>query len=124
MTAKLVGAPGRGCHAGARRAGAQLGVEASCELEYPIAGLTTSGALVAGYVDLVAELADGLVLLDFKTDLPPATEELIPQSYVDQVRGYASVLERGLGIQPVRAGLLFTADGAVRWLSSGDNGRS
>lgn len=96
----------------------------ACRLEYPVAGLAPSGALVAGYVDLVAELADGLVLLDFKTDFPPATEELMPQAYVDQVRGYAGVLEGGLGTRPIRAGLLFTADGAVRWLSSGDNARS
>ncbi|MDB4957618.1 MAG: UvrD/REP helicase, partial [Myxococcales bacterium] len=102
---------------------AALGVS-SCRLEYPIAGVARSGALVAGYVDLVASLAVGLVLLDFKTDHPPATEELISKSYIDQVRGYASVLEHGLGTGPVRAGLLFTADGAVRWLSSDDNGRT
>ncbi len=95
-----------------------------CRLEYPVAGLAPSGALVAGYVDLVAELADGLVLLDFKTDSPPAAEDPMPQAYVDQVRGYAGVLESGLGTGPIRAGLLFTADGAVRWLSSGDNARS
>ena len=104
-----------------------LGVSAgsgATRLEYPVAGLAPSGALVAGYVDLVVELADGLVLLDFKTDFPPTTEELIPQAYVDQVRGYVGVLERGLGTGPIRAGLLFTADGVVRWLSSGDNARS
>ncbi len=101
-----------------------LGVSRACKLEYPVAGLAPNGALVAGYVDLVAELADGLLVLDFKTDAPPATEELIHQHYIDQVRGYASVLERALGTGPIRAGLLFTADGAVRWLSPGDNARS
>ena len=93
-------------------------------LEYPIAGLAPGGELVAGYADLVAELPDGIVLLDFKTDVPPATEALIPRAYLDQVHGYAGVLEQALGTGPIRAGLLFTADATVRWLSSGDHVRS
>jgi ATP-dependent helicase/nuclease subunit A len=91
-------------------------------LEYPIAGLVPRGDLVAGYVDLVAELAEGLVVLDFKTDAPPAAGAPLPQAYIDQVRGYAGVLEHALGTSPIRAGLLFTADGAVRWLPAGDAG--
>jgi len=94
------------------------------QLEYPIAGLVASGDLLAGYADLVAELPDGIVVLDFKTDIPPATEELMPQTYVDQVHGYASVLAQALDTGPIRAGLLFTADGTLRWLSSGDHVRS
>ncbi len=86
-------------------------------LEYPVAGLVPGGDLVAGYVDLVAALAEGIIVLDFKTDAPPASEDQIPQAYLDQVRGYADVLEGALGTGPIRAGLLFTADGAVRWLS-------
>jgi ATP-dependent helicase/nuclease subunit A len=91
---------------------------AAYRLEYPIAGRAPGGELVAGYVDLVAALPDGLVVLDFKTDRPPTTEDLMPQPYIDQVQGYASVLERALGTAPIRRGLLFTADGAVRWLAS------
>jgi ATP-dependent helicase/nuclease subunit A len=94
--------------------------EGAYRLEYPVAGLAPGGDLVAGYVDLVVERADGIVVLDFKTDAPPETEDGILQKYVDQVRGYAGVLEQALGIGPIRAGLLFTADGGVRWLSSGD----
>ena len=86
-------------------------------LEYPVAGVVPGGDLVAGYVDLVAALAEGSIVLDFKTDAPPASEDHIPQAYLDQVRGYAGVLEGALGTGPIRAGLLFTADGAVRWLS-------
>jgi ATP-dependent helicase/nuclease subunit A len=91
------------------------------QLEYPVAGLGPGGQLVAGYVDLVAEISGGLAILDFKTDVPPTHEEPMSQTYIDQVAGYARVLEHGLGIGQIRAGLLFSADGAVRWLSSGDH---
>ena len=104
---------------------AGLGVMAETphEVEYPIAGLSAAGSLVSGYVDLIAPAGEGTLLLDFKTDVPPVDGQPISQRYIDQVRGYADVLERALA-RPVRAGLLFTADGVVRWLSSGDNGRS
>jgi ATP-dependent helicase/nuclease subunit A len=90
-------------------------------LEYPIAGLAAGGDLVAGYADLVAELAGGLLLLDFKTDAPLETEDQMPQTYIDQVRGYAGVLAQVLGTGPIRAGVLFTANGGIHWLSSGDH---
>ena len=96
----------------------------ACRLEYPIAGIAPNGALVAGYVDLVFEGAEGIVLLDFKTDVPPATDDLVSQTYIDQVRGYATVLARTLARGAIRTGLLFTADGSVRWLSSDDKPRS
>jgi len=92
--------------------------EGSYRLEYPVAGLAPGGDLVAGYVDLVVEAAEGFVVLDFKTDAPPETEELILPKYLDQVCGYAGVLEQALSTGPIRAGLLFTADGGVRWLPS------
>jgi ATP-dependent helicase/nuclease subunit A len=88
---------------------------ASCALEYPIAGLTARGALVAGYADLVAVQPDHLLVLDFKTDAPPSGLDDVLPRYVDQVRGYADALRRALPPQPIRAGLLYTADGAIRW---------
>jgi ATP-dependent exoDNAse (exonuclease V) beta subunit len=63
------------------------------------------------------------LLVDFKTDTPPASGESPTPKYVEQVTGYADVVSRALSVR-VRAGLLYTADGAVRWLSSRDNGRS
>ena len=88
------------------------------QLEYPVAGRGPGGELVAGYVDLVVAVSGCIVILDFKTDVPPAAEEPMSQTYIDQVAGYARVLENGLGIGEIRAGLLFAADGVVRWLSS------
>jgi ATP-dependent helicase/nuclease subunit A len=93
----------------------------SYALEYPIAGLASNGDLLAGYVDLVAVLAGRTVVLDFKTDLPPEDTQGLSPRYVEQVQGYADALQRALDVGPIRAGLLFTADGAIRWLSSGDH---
>jgi ATP-dependent helicase/nuclease subunit A len=100
-----------------------LGLRGDYQLEYPVAGRSRHGDLLAGYADLVAPSEQGLVLLDFKTDLPPSPGEPLPPKYIEQVQGYADVLRQGLGME-VRAGLLYSADGHVRWLSPGDNGGS
>ncbi len=85
------------------------------QLEYPVA-LAQGGKLLGGSIDLVAA-ADGLAtVIDFKTDVPPAGDvhDSHPD-YVEQVRTYARMLlELGVARQ-VRSGLLFTADGAIRW---------
>lgn len=107
-----------------RRALAALGVlgvlgvrtESVYRLDYPVAGITETGDLRAGYADLLASVEDGMILLDFKTDAPPRPGLPVPQRYMDQVQGYVDVLVRALGA-PIRGGLLFTADGGVRWLS-------
>lgn len=99
---------------------AELGVSAPFELEYPVTGLASGGQLVSGYVDMLAKIAETTIILDFKTDAPPASDEPVPQRYAAQVRGYANVLGSAFAV-PIRAGLLYTADGGVRWLSPGDN---
>jgi ATP-dependent helicase/nuclease subunit A len=99
---------------------AGLGIAAggtSYALEYPIAGLTSCGDLVGGYVDLVATFTKETVVLDFKTDFPPSDTENVSPKYVEQVQGYAGALQRALRIDSIRAGLIFTADGVIRWLS-------
>jgi ATP-dependent helicase/nuclease subunit A len=87
-------------------------------LEYPLAR-ACDGRLLAGYADLVAADDRGLAVVDFKTDAPPEGDVAAEHpAYVEQVRTYARVLE-DLGLAPpgtVRAGLLFTAEGAVRWV--------
>ncbi len=98
----------------------ELGVATPLELEYPVTGLAPGGQLVSGYVDLIAVVGARTILLDFKTDVPPPPSTPVPQNYADQVTGYAAVLERTLVVS-IRAGLLYTADGTVRWLSFGDN---
>jgi ATP-dependent helicase/nuclease subunit A len=89
-------------------------------LEYPLAGVSPEGELVAGYADLVTRVDDALLVLDFKTGQPP--EGAPPDEYLAQIEGYRRALVDALRpAYPVRAGLLYTADGGVRWLPSGDN---
>lgn len=102
---------------------AELGITGPLELEYPVTGVAPGGQLVSGYVDLIAAVGATTLLLDFKTDVPSPPSMPVPQNYADQVTGYAAVLARTLAVS-IRPGLLYTADGTVRWLSFGDNARS
>ena len=87
-------------------------------LEYPIA-TGEAGKLLLGYLDLLAAKDEGVVVVDFKTDAPP--KGLVADdypAYVEQVREYGRILVK-LGIAKagaVRCGLLFTADGGMRWV--------
>jgi ATP-dependent helicase/nuclease subunit A len=87
------------------------------QLEYPVAALWAGGTVLMGYVDLVSAGTDQLDILDFKTDAPPAEflEAAYPE-YVNQVQLYARLLEDGFSDRRLRLGLLFTADGGIRWV--------
>lgn len=86
-------------------------------LEYPVAA-AREGALLAGYVDLVAVRRGEIAVVDFKTDAPPPGDirDFHPD-YLEQVRSYGRILvELGAAREgAVRCGLLYTADGAIRW---------
>jgi ATP-dependent exoDNAse (exonuclease V) beta subunit len=87
-------------------------------LEYPVFGATADKVeLLSGYIDFVGVQEKVAVLLDFKTDAPPRAliSESHPQ-YVEQVRTYAQLVRPALDQCSLKAGLLFTADGIVRWL--------
>jgi ATP-dependent helicase/nuclease subunit A len=79
-------------------------------LEYPVCA-TSDDSLVVGYIDLIATSADSALIIDFKTDVPPSSSDEIPQAYRQQLKAYQALIGR-----PSRAGLLFTADGVIRWL--------
>jgi ATP-dependent helicase/nuclease subunit A len=87
------------------------------QLEYPVAAPWPDGTLLMGYVDLVGFAADRLDVLDFKTDAPPAgpVEAAYPE-YVNQVTLYGRLLNGVVGGRRLRLGLLFTADGRIRWV--------
>ena len=89
------------------------------QLEYPVAGHGDGGLLLVGYVDLVNATREHLDVLDFKTDAPPqgSVADAYPE-YSAQVATYGRLLtEAGLSaIRQLRCGLLFTADGAIRWV--------
>jgi ATP-dependent helicase/nuclease subunit A len=86
-------------------------------LEYPVAA-AREGTLLVGYLDLVARRGEETVVVDFKSDAPPRGEVAASYpAYLEQVRSYGRILvELGLAREgAVRCGLLYTADGVVRW---------
>lgn len=87
-------------------------------LEYPIAGLGPDGTLLSGYIDLVSATGGGLDIVDFKTDQPPPAGAPPYQPYAQQVQTYGRLLRDAgvVGERQVRCGLLYTADGTLRWL--------
>jgi ATP-dependent helicase/nuclease subunit A len=97
-----------------RRPGSEL------QLEYPVAGTLVNGQLLGGYIDLIAVTAGQITVLDFKTDAPPSdrVEDVYPD-YVAQVSTYTRLIEAAgaAGTGQVRCGLVFSADGVIRWVS-------
>jgi ATP-dependent helicase/nuclease subunit A len=86
-------------------------------VEYALAGPGPDGTLLAGYADLVAATAGAVIVLDFKTDEPrPGDAEHAFPEYATQVRTYARLLGPVARGSAVRAGLLFTKDGSVKWV--------
>jgi len=111
---------GRGLDA-LKAAGLVRSPGANLQVEYPVAGPWTNGQLASGYIDLVA-VEDGLVdVIDFKTDTPLSgpVEQIYPK-YAAQVRIYGKLLETTdvLKDRQLRCGLLFSADGNIRWINA------
>ena len=91
----------------------------SLQIEYPVAAASDGGLLLGGYIDLVSATDDRLDLIDFKTDQPPAgAVETTYGGYVAQAQAYGRLLEASevLEGRRLRCGLLFTADGSLRWI--------
>jgi ATP-dependent helicase/nuclease subunit A len=88
-------------------------------LEYPIAGSLEPSTLLAGYIDLLIATDEELIVVDFKTDDPPAGDarKRYP-GYAAQVGAYAKLLQSaGMASgRRLRQGLLFTGDGGLRWV--------
>jgi len=98
------------------------GLTSATELrvEYPIAGGTAEGDLLGGYIDLIAVDDQFVSVVDFKTDLSVATgsaEQSFP-AYFLQLDGYMRLLRQaGIGgPRRIRAGLLFTDRGTLKWI--------
>ena len=88
------------------------------QVEYPVWSTASGEALVQGFIDLLGQGDDGLVVVDFKTDAPPREAvELERPAYVQQVRTYRDLLEQAgvRGVGRTRCALLFTVDGLLRW---------
>jgi ATP-dependent helicase/nuclease subunit A len=91
------------------------------QLEYPIASSWQGGQLLGGYIDLVGSTQGLLRVIDFKTDAPPTgpVQQIYPE-YNAQVRTYGRLIASSglLGNRRLGCGLLFTADGGIRWAES------
>lgn len=102
-----------------RSAGLLRVIGPDLQVEYPVAGSWGDGVLLNGYIDLLSVAADRIDVIDFKTDAPPdgPVEQAYPQ-YAGQVRLYGRLLEAAgvIGARRARHGLLFTADGSIRWV--------
>lgn len=75
-------------------------------------GAPVGDKTVEGYIDLLYESADGLVLVDWKTDSlgAHADEVEITARYARQLGAYADVLHQALGKSVARAVLVFLSD--------------
>jgi ATP-dependent helicase/nuclease subunit A len=83
--------------------------------EVPVAALV-DGVLVEGFIDLLVDTPDGLVVVDYKTDQVPSDLELdaAVARYSVQGAAYAVALESALGRPVVRCVFVFArTTGAV-----------
>ncbi len=88
-------------------------------LAYPVAGALDATTLLAGAIDLLVASEHALVAIDIHTDAPPGHDVRASHARsVQRLSEHARLLERsGLADgRAVRAGLLFTADGGLRWI--------
>ena len=73
------------------------------------------------YATSTAAADNRIDVIDFKTDVPPdgPVERAYPE-YVVQLRTYGRMVEAAgiAGGRRLRCGLLFTADGAIRWVDA------
>jgi len=76
--------------------------------EVPVAAIV-DGVTVEGFVDLLVETLEGLVVVDYKTDQAPGDEGLdaAMQRYRAQGATYALALERALGARVARCVFVF-----------------
>jgi ATP-dependent helicase/nuclease subunit A len=82
--------------------------------EVPVA-VNLHGVTVEGFVDLLVDTPEGLVVVDYKTDRPPGDDELDALMAKYQVQGaaYALALERVLGRPVARCVFVFARRGGA-----------
>lgn len=76
--------------------------------EVPLAGLAM-GKLVSGQIDRLCLTPDEVLIIDYKTDRPPPTEEAgVPEAYRLQMKAYTELLREIYPDRRVRSFLLWT----------------
>jgi len=88
--------------------------DARCWREVPVAA-RVEGVLVEGFIDLLVETADGLTVVDYKTDPAPSDEALdaVVRRYTAQAAAYVVALESVLGRPVARCVLVFARSGGA-----------
>ena len=89
------------------------------QVEYPVCMRGPNGTLLVGMIDLLVPRDGEILVLDFKTDAPPApgiTLAAYPE-YRRQLELYVDALQATgfVGDRRMRTGLLFTGSGQVVW---------
>ena len=83
-------------------------------------GAPTEGGMIEGFIDLLYETPEGLVIVDYKTDRAPEPDgmEAAVTRYRLQLATYALALQQTLGRPVDRAALLFVSgpEARVRWI--------
>ncbi|XDZ65185.1 double-strand break repair helicase AddA [Alphaproteobacteria bacterium LSUCC0684] len=85
--------------------------------EVPVSGLVGT-RVVTGIIDRLRITEKTVTLVDFKTGQPP--EEKLPPHFLSQMGLYANLLGQIWPGHDIRAGLVFTEDGSIRWCDPGD----
>jgi len=81
--------------------------------EVPVVLPLDGGRMGVGVIDAVVAGAGETLVLDFKSDAPA---DAVPPEYRRQLEAYVAALRAAVGeVGRVRAGLVFTATGAVVW---------
>jgi ATP-dependent helicase/nuclease subunit A len=80
--------------------------------EVPVAALV-DGVTLEGFIDLLVETLEGLVVVDYKTDQVPTDTDLdaVMERYRVQGAAYALALERALGMPVARCVFVFARRG-------------
>jgi ATP-dependent helicase/nuclease subunit A len=74
---------------------------------------------VSGQVDLVVQMPEALVILDYKTGAyVPECAEDVPQNYLLQLKLYAALLQKIYPEKPIRCAILWTYTPKVMWLDA------
>ena len=85
-------------------------------VEVPISG-RIGDHIVSGVIDRLLITEDRVMIIDFKTGLPPKDESDISPDYINQMAIYRHVL---MGIYPrysITAGLVYTENTALHWIA-------
>ena len=85
--------------------------------EVPISGVIGKHE-IHGIIDRLHISDECITIIDFKTGSPPKKDEPPASNYVAQLAAYRAILEQIYQEREIKAGLIYTEDASVRWLSA------